>query len=73
MQLHLMHCTMLLLAHIRSFMLGYVEAELEELMKQAQVEEFTNLALDQSKPRCIPPIVIGCSLITIFRLCLFVH
>jgi hypothetical protein len=29
------------------------EPELEEPMKQAQAEEFTNLDLDQGKPWCI--------------------
>jgi hypothetical protein len=48
---HPMHCTMLLLAHIRSFMLGHMEAELEEPTEQAQFEEFTSLALDQDRPR----------------------
>jgi hypothetical protein len=41
------------LAHICSCTLGYVEAELEEPMEQAQVKAITNLALDQGKPRCI--------------------
>jgi hypothetical protein len=30
-----------------------MEAELEKPTEQAQAEEFTNLALDQGKPRCI--------------------
>jgi hypothetical protein len=34
-------------------MLGHVEPEFEEAMEQAQVEEFTNLELDQVKPQCI--------------------
>jgi hypothetical protein len=51
----LMHCTMLLLAHMCSYMLDHTELELEEPMEQAQVEAITNLALDQGKPQCITP------------------
>jgi hypothetical protein len=29
------------------------ELELEEPMEQAQVKDFTNVALDQGKPQCI--------------------
>jgi hypothetical protein len=50
---HPMHCTIYLLAHIRSFTLDHVEPEPEVHVEQAQVENFTNLALDQGKPRCI--------------------
>jgi hypothetical protein len=32
---------------------NHAELDLEEPMEQAQVEEFTNLALDKGKPRCI--------------------
>jgi hypothetical protein len=35
------------------FAIDHVELELEELTKQAQVEDFTNLELYQGKPRCI--------------------
>jgi hypothetical protein len=49
----LMHCIILLLAHICSYILDHAESELEEPTEQAQVEEFTNLALDQVKPQCI--------------------
>jgi hypothetical protein len=48
-----MHCTISLLAHVYSYTLDRMETELEEPMEQAQVEEFTNLALDQGKPWCI--------------------
>jgi hypothetical protein len=51
-----MHCTIMLLAHVwLIYPLGhvYVEPELEEPMEQVQVEDFTNLALDQGKPQCI--------------------
>jgi hypothetical protein len=40
-----------------------VELELEEPTKQAQVEDFTNLDLNQDKPRCINQ----CSLSFIFK------
>jgi hypothetical protein len=53
LHLHLMHCTISLLAHVYSYTLDRMETELEEPMEQAQVEEFTNLALDQGKPWCI--------------------
>jgi hypothetical protein len=39
-----MHCT------LRSFTLDRVEPELGVQAEQAQVKEFTNLALDQGKP-----------------------
>jgi hypothetical protein len=50
---HLMHCTILPLSHIRSFMLGHTEPEFGEPVEQAQAENLTNLALDQGKPWCI--------------------
>jgi hypothetical protein len=31
----------------------YAKQKLEEPTEQVQVEDFTNLALDQGKPRCI--------------------
>jgi hypothetical protein len=48
----LMHCTILLLANICSYMLDHIESELEEPTEQAQTEDPTNLALDQGKPWC---------------------
>jgi hypothetical protein len=36
------------LAHICSYTLDHTEPKLEEPMEQAQVEEFTNLALEAS-------------------------
>jgi hypothetical protein len=48
---HLMHCTILLLAHIRSYTLDHTNPM--EPTEQAQVEEFTNFALDQDKTCCI--------------------
>jgi hypothetical protein len=51
----------------------YVEPESEVEAEQVQAEDLTNLALDQGKPRCIPPTIIDFYLITIFMLCLIVH
>jgi hypothetical protein len=39
-------------------MLYNVQVESEVQMEQAQLEAFNNLALDQVKSRCIPPIII---------------
>jgi hypothetical protein len=51
--LHLMHYIILLLAHIRLFhTLDHAEPKQEVHVEQAQVKEFTNLAMDQGKPRC---------------------
>jgi hypothetical protein len=52
-----MPCIILLLTHIwLIYLLGhmyvYLDLELEELTEQVQDEDFTNLALDQGKPRC---------------------
>jgi hypothetical protein len=58
---YLLHCTMLLLAHVCPYTLDHVKAELEEPTKQAQAEDPTNLALDQGNPQCIPPIILGFS------------
>jgi hypothetical protein len=68
-----MHFTILPLAHIHLFTLGPVAPESEVQAKQAHVEAITNLDWDQAKPRCIPPTILGFSLITIFMLCLIVH
>jgi hypothetical protein len=35
------------------FVIDHVELELEELMEQAQVEDFANLELNQVKHQCI--------------------
>jgi hypothetical protein len=53
--LHLMHCTIWLLAYVCSYALDYVVPKFKEPMEQAQVKEFTNLALDQGKPQCVTP------------------
>jgi hypothetical protein len=50
---HLMHCTILPLAHIRSFTLGHTELEFREPTEQGQAEDLANLALNQGKPRDI--------------------
>jgi hypothetical protein len=52
--LHLMHCIILLLAHIRLFyMLDHVEPEPKVQVEQAQAQVVTNLVLDQGEPWCI--------------------
>jgi bifunctional DNase/RNase len=51
-----MHCIMLALAHIQPFYVldqVHAEPESEVQLEQAQVEDFTNVELDQGKPRCI--------------------
>jgi hypothetical protein len=53
LHLHLMHCTIVLMAHVCSYALDHTEPKLEEPTKQAQVKEFSNLALDQGNPWCI--------------------
>jgi hypothetical protein len=50
---HPTHCTILPLAHIRSFVLGPTEPIPKVQAEEAQVEEFTNLPLDHGKPQCI--------------------
>jgi hypothetical protein len=67
--LHLMHCTIRLIAHIwLIYPLGhmYAKSELEVQAEQAQVEAITNLSLDQGKPWCINQ----CSLSFILNLAL---
>jgi hypothetical protein len=44
-----MYCTILLLAHIISYTLDRAEPEREEPMEQVEVEDLTNLPLDQGK------------------------
>jgi hypothetical protein len=44
---------LMLLAHSCAFAIDHMEPEFEELTKQAQAEDLTNLALNQGKPRCI--------------------
>jgi PIN domain nuclease of toxin-antitoxin system len=51
-----MHCIMLTLAHIQPFYAldqVHKEPKAEVQVEQAQVKKFTNLSLDQGKPRCI--------------------
>jgi hypothetical protein len=52
-----MHCTIMFLAHTwLIYMLDYAELESEIPTEQARAENFTNLALDQGKPRYITPL-----------------
>jgi hypothetical protein len=54
--LHFIHFIMLTLTHIYPFYAlnrVHVEPESEVQVERAQVEDFTNLVLDQGKPRCI--------------------
>jgi hypothetical protein len=57
--MHLMHCTMLISAHLYSYMLDHAEPKSEEPMEQAQVEDPANPELTQGKPQCILPIIPG--------------
>jgi hypothetical protein len=52
---YLMHCTILLLAHSCAIAIDHAEPELKVQAEQAQVKDFTNLNLNQGKPRCITP------------------
>jgi hypothetical protein len=52
-------CIILFLAHLCSYVLDHVKPRSEVQVKQAQVEATTNLALDQGKPQCIPPIFLN--------------
>jgi hypothetical protein len=47
-----MHCTTLIVVNF-ACEIDHVEPELEELMEQAQVEDFTNIDLNQGKSWCI--------------------
>jgi hypothetical protein len=48
------------------------ELESEVQVEQAQAEE-TNTKISQGKPRCIRPIILDFSLITIYMLRLLMH
>jgi hypothetical protein len=64
--MHLMHYTMVSLAHVwLIYPIGhvYVETDLEVPTEQVQVEDLTNLDLNQGKPWCINQ----CSLSFIFK------
>jgi hypothetical protein len=66
-----MHCTIMSLAHvwlISSIGHVYAEPELKELTERVQVEDFTNIDLNQGKPRCI----YSCSLSFNFKALLYV-
>jgi hypothetical protein len=56
---HVLH--VLVSSHTYASMLDRDEPELEEPSKQTQVEDITNLDLDQGKARCIPPIILDFS------------
>jgi hypothetical protein len=53
--------------------LDHAKPESEVQAEQAQVKDFTNLVLDQSKPRCIPPIIHDFCFNHCFMLSMFVH
>jgi hypothetical protein len=48
-----MHCILCVVCHTCTFAIDHAELELKEPTEQAQVEDITNLELDQGKPRCI--------------------
>jgi hypothetical protein len=50
---YLSHCIIWLLTHVCSYVLDHVVSKFEEPTEQVQVEDLTNLALDQGKSRCI--------------------
>jgi hypothetical protein len=64
---HALHLS--ILSHTHACAIGCEE---QEHVEQVQVEE-TNTDPKQGKPQCIPPTIIGFSLISIFMLCLIVH
>jgi hypothetical protein len=71
-----MNYTIMSLAHIcLIYPIGhvYTEPELEVLIEQVQVEDLTNLDLNQGKPQCIKPMPLFFNLNLCFMLCLIVH
>jgi hypothetical protein len=50
---YLSYCIIWLLAHVCQYALDHAESKSEVQVEQPQVEEFTNLSLDQVKPWCI--------------------
>jgi hypothetical protein len=60
---HLIHFTILISAHLYSYMLDNAEPETEpdELMEQAPTETSTNPDLALGKPECIPLMIIDFS------------
>jgi hypothetical protein len=52
---------------------GHVEPESEEPTEPAQVEEAANTELTEGNHLCIPPIILGFSLITIYMLSMLVQ
>jgi hypothetical protein len=72
--LHLMHCIILLLAHIRLFYtLDHAELKPEAQAEQAQAEEFTNLVCIKASPGTSHSILDFYFLINIFILRMIVH
>jgi hypothetical protein len=51
--LHPMHCTFFSILYLYIIVIDPTELELEEPTKQVQIKDFTNLDLNQDKPRCI--------------------
>jgi hypothetical protein len=49
--LHPMHCTFVSISYLCTVVMDPAELELEEPTEQLQVEDFTNLDLNQGKPR----------------------
>jgi hypothetical protein len=67
-----MHCTIIILAHVWLISLighVYAEPELKVPMERVQVEDFTNLDLNQGKLQCILPKFLS----FIFELYLYYH
>jgi hypothetical protein len=50
---YLMHCIILLSAYSCAIVIDHAEPKLKVQAEQAQVKDFTNLDLNQGKPRCI--------------------
>jgi hypothetical protein len=50
---YLIHCTILILAHVYSYTLDHTEPKHEEPLEQAEAKEPANPELSQDKPRCI--------------------
>jgi hypothetical protein len=51
--LHPMHCTFVSISCLCIVVIDPAKLELEEPREQVQVEDFTNLDLNQGIPRCI--------------------
>jgi hypothetical protein len=51
--LHPINCAFVSISYLCIVVIDLTELELEEPTEQVQVEDFTNLDLNQGKPRCI--------------------